>query len=192
MAVMSETKNAVLSEPLTRPVVLVGLMGAGKTTIGRRLATRLGVPFVDSDAEIETAAGRSIPEIFEDFGEAEFRAGEHKVIARLLQEGPMVLATGGGAFMDPRTRADVRAAGISVWLKAEIPLLVERVGRRDTRPLLRQGDPAEVLERLARERYPFYAEADITVESGAGPHENVVDTIIRALNDFVTKPIEMS
>ncbi|HEY8351471.1 MAG TPA: shikimate kinase [Sphingomonadales bacterium] len=191
---MSDTKHpdARLARPLDRPIVLVGLMGAGKTTIGRRLAARLGVPFVDSDAEIETAAGRTIREIFEDFGEAEFRAGERKVIARLLEEGPMVLATGGGAFMDPDTRARVREAGISVWLKADIPLLVERVGRRDTRPLLRQGDPAEVLERLAAQRYPFYAEADITVESGAGPHENVVDEIVRALNDFVSKPVGMN
>lgn len=191
---MSERKNAVakLAQPLTKPVVLVGLMGAGKTTIGRRLAAKLGVPFVDSDAEIEAAAGRSIPEIFEDFGEAEFRAGERKVIARLLHKGPMVLATGGGAFMDPKTRARVRTAAISVWLKADIPLLVERVGRRDTRPLLRTGDPAQVLERLAEERYPFYAEAHITVESGAGPHENVVDIIICALNDLATQPIETS
>lgn len=191
---MSERKNAgvKLAHPLTRPIVLVGLMGAGKTTIGRRLAAKLGLRFVDSDAEIENAAGRSIPEIFEDFGEAEFRDGERKVIARLLDEGPMVLATGGGAFMASETRARVKASGISIWLKADIPLLVERVGRRDTRPLLRRGNPAEVLERLAEERYPFYAEADITVESGAGPHENVVETIIRALNDLVTKPIEMS
>src|SRR5690606_32747244 len=124
IAVMSERKNAgvKLAHPLTRPIVLVGLMGAGKTTIGRRLAAKLGLRFVDSAAEVENAGGRSIPEIFEDFGEAEFRDGERKVIARLLGEGPMVLATGGGAFMASETRARVKASGISIWLKADIPL----------------------------------------------------------------------
>lgn len=171
------------SQPLRldRPLVLVGLMGAGKTTVGRRLAARLKVPFVDADAEIEAAAGRTIAEIFEDFGEAEFRKGERDVIARLLKSGPLVLATGGGAFVDPETRARVKELGLSIWLKAPIPLLVERVKRRDTRPLLRNGDPAVILTKLAEARYPAYAEADIVVESGGGPHEAVVDSIINAL-----------
>lgn len=171
------------SQPLRldRPLVLVGLMGAGKTTVGRRLAARLKVPFVDADAEIEAAAGRTIAEIFEDFGEAEFRKGERDVIARLLKSGPLVLATGGGAFVDPETRARVKELGLSIWLKAPIPLLVERVKRRDTRPLLRNGDPAGILTKLAEARYPAYAEADIVVESGGGPHEAVVDSIINAL-----------
>lgn len=166
---------------ITRPLVLVGLMGAGKTTVGRRLAARLNIPFVDADAEIEAAAGRSISEIFADFGEAEFRKGEREVIARLLKGTPLVLATGGGAFIDPATRARVKELGCSIWLKAPIELLVERVKRRDTRPLLRSGDPAEILSRLAEARYPAYAEADIVVESGSGPHDVVVDAIIAAL-----------
>ncbi|MDA5192366.1 shikimate kinase [Govanella unica] len=179
---LNETSNRpVVSLRLSKTIVLVGLMGAGKTTVGRRLATRLGLSFVDADAEIETAAGRSITEIFEDFGEAEFRKGERSVITRLLKGRPLVLATGGGAFMDPKTRARIKDIGISVWLKADIPLLVERVGRRNTRPLLRTGDPREILTRLAAERYPVYAEADITVESGGGPHDEVVEDIIAAL-----------
>lgn len=169
--------------PTERPIVLVGLMGAGKTTVGRRLAARLGLPFVDADAEIEEAAGRTISEIFEDFGEAEFRDGERRVIARLLDEGPMVLATGGGAFMDAETRREIREKGLSVWLKADVDLLVKRTARRNTRPLLKTGDPAKILTRLAEERYPVYAGADITVESGSGPHEKVVDAILAALEE---------
>ena len=175
-----------LHRKLDRPLVLVGLMGAGKTTIGRRLAARLGVPFVDTDAEIEAAAGRTVSEIFADFGEAEFRQGERRVIARLLKGEPRVLATGGGAFIDPKTRARIKEVGRSVWLKAPVELLLERTARRNTRPLLNTGDPRLTLERLARERYPIYAEADITVESGSGPHDNVVDAIIRALNDAMS------
>ena len=167
---------------LDKPVVLVGLMGAGKTTVGRRLAAQLGLGFVDADAEIEAAAGRSINEIFEDFGEAEFRKGERRVITRLLKGKPLVLATGGGAFMDPKTRARIKDIGISVWLKADVPLLVERVRRRNTRPLLKKGNPKDILTKLAAERYPVYAEADITVESGNGPHDDVVKDIILALS----------
>ena len=164
-----------------RPIVLVGLMGAGKTTVGRRLAARLGLPFVDADAEIEKAAGRTISEIFEDFGEKEFRKGERRVIARLLRGKPIVLATGGGAYMDPRTRDRVRRKAISVWLKADVKLLAKRTAKRDTRPLLKTGDPVSILEKLAAERYPVYAEADVTVESGSGPHADVVSRILDAL-----------
>lgn len=174
----------VLDRPLDKPIVLVGLMGAGKTTIGKRLAARLDVAFVDTDAEIETAAGQTIAEIFEKYGEKEFRSGERRVIARLLTAEPRVLATGGGAFIDPETRANVKAGSYSIWLNAKIDLLVERVNRRDTRPLLKTGAPEQILVRLLAERGPLYAEADLMIESDSGPHENVVDNIIEALNNF--------
>ncbi len=177
----SRRQQKAANRMIDRPVVLVGLMGAGKTTVGRRLASRLGMPFVDADAEIETAAGRSIQEIFEDFGEVEFRKGERRVISRLLSGEPMVLATGGGAFMDPKTRERIKRQARSVWLKADVALLAERTARRDTRPLLKDSDAEAVLKKLADERYPVYAEADITVESGQGPHEQVVDAILDAL-----------
>jgi shikimate kinase len=164
-----------------RTVVLVGLMGAGKTTVGRRLAERLGLRFVDADNEIEAAAGMSIADIFETHGEAHFREGERRVIARLLDEPAQVVATGGGAFMDPETRALIAERAISVWLKADLDVLYNRVARRNTRPLLRQDDPRKVLERLIAERYPIYAEADVTVESGDVPHEAMVDKIVAAL-----------
>lgn len=167
-----------------RSIVLVGLMGAGKTTVGRRLAQRLGLPFVDADTEIERAAGETIPEIFERHGEAVFRDGERRVIARLLEQGPQVLATGGGAFMDPTTRANIAARGISVWLKADLDILMRRVGRRSNRPLLKQGDPRGTMEKLMTARYPVYAEADITVESLEGPHETVVDEVMAKLDAF--------
>ena len=166
-------------------IVLVGLMGAGKSAIGRRLANRLGLPFVDADSEIERAAGCSITDIFEMHGEAAFRDGERRVIARLLARPPHVLATGGGAFMDSETRAAVRATGISIWLKADIDLLVSRVSRRSDRPLLAGGDPREILERLIAERHPVYAEADIIVESRDGPHEETVQTVLNALGAHV-------
>jgi len=171
--------------PLPRPVAIVGLMGAGKSSIGRRLAQRLNVPFVDADAEIEAAAGATIEEIFERHGEPAFRDGERRVIARLL-EGPVrVIATGGGAFMDAATRALMRERAISVWLKAELDLLLPRALRRTNRPLLKSGEPRAVLERLMAERYPVYAEADITVESLDGPPEATVVQVADALASYL-------
>jgi len=164
-----------------RSIVLIGLMGAGKTAVGRRLAARLEIDFVDADTEIEIAAGQTIPEIFAEHGETFFRAGERKVIARLLDAGPQVLATGGGAYMNPETRANIKKNGISVWLHAELPVLMRRVGKRDNRPLLAAGDPETVMRELMTERYPFYAEADITVESRDVPHDIIVGAVIDAL-----------
>jgi shikimate kinase len=166
---------------LDKTVVLVGMMGAGKTSVGRRLASALGMPFRDADAEIETAAGCSINEIFDRFGEPAFRAGERKVIARLLNESPHILATGGGAFMDPETRERIHDSAISVWLKANVDLLLERVRRKDNRPLLRNTDSRAALVRLMGEREPVYAQADIVVESDDGPHDTVVKRIVSAL-----------
>jgi shikimate kinase len=163
-------------------VVLVGMMGAGKSSIGRRLASTLGVPFRDADAEIEAAAGCSVKDIFERLGEDAFRDGERRIMARLLAEPPCVLATGGGAFCDAETRARVKASAVSVWLKADVDLLLERVRRRDTRPLLNNGDTRGTIERLLNERNAIYAEADISVESGAGPHGEVVRRIVAALD----------
>lgn len=169
---------------LPRTVVLVGLMGAGKSAIGRRLAARLGLPFRDADTEIEKAAGCTIEEIFAREGEAAFRAGERKVIARLLTETPVhVLATGGGAFMDPQTRALVHERAVSVWLNATLDVLLARTARRSNRPLLKQGNPREVLERLIAARYPVYAEADLTVVSDEHPPEYTVDRVLEALED---------
>jgi shikimate kinase/3-dehydroquinate synthase len=167
-----------------RSIVLVGLMGAGKTTIGRRLAQKLGLGFVDADVEIERAAGESIPEIFERHGEAAFREGERRVIARLLEGERRVLATGGGAFMDESTRALIAEQGISIWLHAELDVLMRRVARRNNRPLLKQGDPRATMERLIAERYPVYATADIKVESIEGPHETVVDDVLALLDTY--------
>ncbi|WP_405041371.1 shikimate kinase [Parvibaculum sp.] len=167
-----------------RSIVLVGLMGAGKTTVGRRLAQKLGLPFVDTDAEIERAAGETIPEIFERHGEAAFRDGERRVISRLLENGPQVLATGGGAFMDDTTRAKIAARGISVWLRADLDVLMRRVARRSNRPLLKQDDPRRVMERLIAERHPVYAEADITIDSLEGPHEAVVDDVLARIEEY--------
>jgi len=167
---------------LRRTVVLVGLMGAGKTSVGRRLAEALCVDFRDSDEEIAAAAGMDIPSIFATLGEAAFREGERKVIARLLAAPPHVLATGGGAFMDPQTRAAVSGAAVSVWIRAALDTLVERTGRKQDRPLLRAGDPRTVLDRLMRERHPVYARADIVVDSPAGgTQEMVVDDIVTRL-----------
>jgi shikimate kinase len=168
---------------LKRTVALVGMMGAGKSSVGRRLAAKLGVPFRDADAEIELAAGCSISEIFDRFGEAAFRDGERKVIARLLAEPPHVMATGGGAFIDERTRAQIKSDAVSVWLRASIDLLVARVQKRETRPLLREGDPREILEKLLTVREPVYAQADISLDSEDGPHSTVVDRIIAALEN---------
>jgi shikimate kinase len=165
-----------------RAIVLVGMMGSGKSTIGNRLANRLGLRFVDADAEIELAAGMSITDIFKTRGEAEFRAGEVRVIARLLAQGAQVVATGGGAFMNADTRARVKASGISVWLKADVETLMRRVRKRATRPLLQTEDPEGTLRRLLAEREPVYAEADITVLSREEPHEIVVDALLAALD----------
>lgn len=168
--------------PPTRTIVLVGLMGAGKTSVGKRLAARLGLPFRDADNEIEAAAGCTVAEIFERYGEPEFRAGERKVIARLLQEEPPhVLATGGGAFMDPGTRRLVGLHGISVWLRAELDVLVRRTARRSHRPLLNQGSPRDVLARLIELRHPVYAEADVVVDSEDAPPEAMVERVVEAL-----------
>jgi shikimate kinase len=164
-----------------RPIVLVGLMGAGKTSVGKRLARRLGLPFVDADEEIERAAGRSIAEIFESFGEATFRDGERRVIARLIAGGPKVLATGGGAFLNDETRALILERCIAVWLDAGIETLAERVGRRDTRPLLRDKEPRAALGALAAQRNPIYAEAHMRVSTEPVPHEEVVERIVAAL-----------
>ena len=166
---------------LQQTIVLVGLMGVGKTTVGRRLAACLNIPFVDADAEIEKAAGCEVSAIFKSYGEAAFREGEKKVICRILSEEPVVLATGGGAFMNQQTRDAIKDRAVSVWLDADIPILVERVSRKNTRPLLENGDPEEILTNLAAERNPIYAEADIRVQSGGGPHEEVVAAIIDAL-----------
>jgi shikimate kinase len=167
-----------------RSIVLVGLMGAGKTTVGRRLAQKMGLNFVDTDAEIERAAGETIPDIFERHGEAAFRDGERRVIARLLEAGPQVLATGGGAFMDETTRNHIAARGISVWLRADLDVLMRRVARRSNRPLLKQGDPRRTMERLIEERYPVYASADITVDSLDGPQEVIVEAVASQIEAF--------
>lgn len=184
------TETATRPEPASalrpeRTIVLVGLMGAGKSYIGKRLARRLGLPFVDADQEIEAAAGCTIEEIFERHGEPAFRDGERRVIARLLDQPVHVLATGGGAFMDPRTRTKVRERGISVWLRADLELVLRRVARRDVRPLLKQGDRRAVLERLMAERHPVYAEADIVVDSVDVPPEATVDRVIEALSRYL-------
>jgi shikimate kinase len=164
-----------------RTIVLVGLMGAGKSKIGRRLALRLGLPFFDSDPEIEAAAGETINEIFANRGEQVFRDGERRVIARLLAQPVHVLATGGGAFMDPMTRALIARRGVSLWLRADLDILVARVLRRSDRPLLKRGDPRAILAGLIEQRHPIYAEADVTVDSGAGSPEATVNRVIAAL-----------
>jgi len=176
----------------TKTIVLVGLMGAGKTTVGRRLAQALDLPFLDSDAEIEEAAGMSISEIFETHGESEFRRGEKRVIERLVEGPPCVLATGGGAFMDPENRALIKKCCVSIWLNAELDVLMKRVAKRSDRPLLQSEDPKQIMKKLMDERYPIYAEADIRVESVDGPHQLTIDAILEKLAQFqsaaVTQP----
>jgi shikimate kinase len=168
-----------------RTVVMVGMMGAGKSSIGRRLAARLGLAFADADTEIELAANETIPDIFERYGEAYFRDGERRVIKRLLDDGPKVLATGGGAFIQPETRADIQSKGIAVWLKADQEVLMARVKRRSNRPLLRTDDPEATMTRLIAERYPIYAEAPIQVQSRDVSHDVVLDDILGALDDYL-------
>jgi len=175
-----------LGKRLDRPIVLVGLMGVGKSTVGRRLARRLGLQFVDSDAAIEDAAGLSPAEVFERYGEHDFRDGERRLVARLVDEGVVrVIATGGGAYIDPRTRDLLNDRSITIWLDAPVDILAERTSRRDTRAQLRTGDPKATLERLSDERRSSYEQAHIHVKSGAGAHKDVVDSILRALDDFL-------
>ncbi|MEQ1889545.1 MAG: shikimate kinase [Alphaproteobacteria bacterium] len=194
----AEEGGSLISPPAENPagdrvIVLIGLMGAGKSTVGRRLATRLGVNFLDTDTEIETAAGMTIPEIFEKHGEPAFRRGETRVIERLLQDMSKanppggVLATGGGAYMNPETRDNIARYGVSVWLRADIELLLRRVARRNNRPLLKQGEARETMFRLRDERYPVYALADIVVDSVEAPHEVVVDMILEKLGEFFSQ-----
>ena len=170
----------------SRVLVLIGMMGAGKSSIGRRIAAKLSLPFVDADLEIEAAhAGLTIPEIFAKYGEAYFRDGEVRVIARLLEGGPSVLATGGGAYMREDTRQRIRAKGVSMWLRADPDVIMRRVKRRSDRPLLQTDDPAATIQRLVDERYPVYAEADITVLSRDVPHERIVEECLQMLGAYL-------
>ena len=186
MARRSTAKDAEIAHQKLgdRALVLVGLMGAGKTSVGRRLAEKLEIPFVDADHEIELAAGKTIPEIFADHGEDYFREGERRVITRLLENGKQVLATGGGAFMNAETREKIKGQGLSLWLKADLEVLLKRVAKRNDRPLLQKEDPAIVMQRLIELRYPVYAQSDITVESRDVQHGQMVNDVIKALADF--------
>ena len=182
---LTDTAIKELAARLGRPVVLVGMMGVGKSTVGRKLAALLDLPFRDADDEIVEAAQMSVAEIFERFGEDYFRDGERRVIARLLESGPGVIATGGGAFVQEETRRVILERGIAVWLDADIDTLVDRVGRKNTRPLLREGDPKEILTRLKAEREPFYAEAPVQLTSAGGPHGDTVMRILKALEEWL-------
>src|SRR4051795_6940682 len=172
---------------LDRPIVLVGLMGVGKSTVGRRLARRLGLSFVDSDAAIEDAFGLSPAEVFERYGENDFRDGERRLVARLVEGDVRVIATGGGAYVAPSTRKLLNERAITVWLDAPVDILAERTSRRDTRAQLRNGDPKAVLERLSEERRPSYEEAHIHVRSGDGAHRDVVEAIVQALGEYLDR-----
>ena len=176
-----------LAKRLDRPVVLVGLMGVGKSTVGRRLARRLGLPFVDSDSEIEETVGLPWGELFERYGEEDYRDGERRLVARLIDGQIRVIATGGGVFVDPRTRVLLKEQTITVWLDAPVDILAERTSRRATRPLLKNGDPKGTLERLAQAEREAYAEADIHVKSGDGAHRDVVEAILRELEEHLEK-----
>ena len=180
----SAAEAALVAALGSRSVVLIGMMGAGKSSIGKRLAARLGLAFVDADSEIERAADMTIAEIFARYGEPHVRSGEARVIARLLDSGPQVLATGGGAYMNPDTRAAIRAKGVAVWLKAEFEVLLRRVRRRSDRPML-HGDPEQRLRQLMADRYPIYAEAEVTVLSRDVPHDTIVSEIIAALAERI-------
>ena len=180
-----EELNALLAG---RPIVLVGMMGAGKTTVGRRLATRLGRHFVDSDEEVEKAAGMTIEEIFSKHGEADFRTGEARVIARLLKDRDLVLGTGGGAFMNAETRALIKSCSLSVWISADFELLFQRVQRRSNRPLLKTANPRETLQTLIDKRYPTYAEADVTIVSKDVPQDQVAEEVIDAMLAHLGQP----
>jgi len=192
MPTTSSPDAETAASALQRTVVLIGIMGAGKTSVGQALARRLGAAFTDSDDEIELAAGMGIPDIFTEFGEADFRAGERRVIERLLAGPPQVLATGGGAFMDPLTRAAIGASAVSVWLRASLDTVYDRVKGKPGRPLLAGPDPRGTLARLIEERYPVYALADITVDSIPGErHEQAAERIVQAIRDWdATRPSE--
>jgi shikimate kinase len=176
----------------SRSIVMVGLMGCGKTSVGRRTAQQLSLPFVDADEAIEQAAGKTIKEIFDDHGEAYFRDGERRVIARLLRSPPQVLATGGGAFMNAETRATIAASGVAVWLKAELPLLMRRVLKRSNRPLLQSTNPEEVMRGFIASRYPIYAEAPVIVESRDVPHDAMAAAVIEALHAYFSQRGELA
>jgi len=176
-----ESHAALLGRLGNRSIVFVGLMGAGKTAIGRKVATTLSLPFVDSDQEIESVSRMTVPELFERYGETEFRALEQRVILRVLENGPQVLSTGGGAFMNAQTREAIASHGVSVWLRAEIDLLMERVSKKQNRPLLKSADPRAVLERLMAERYPVYAEANVTVPTRDDRKEVIAAEVVDAL-----------
>lgn len=182
---LSDSAIKALAARIDRPVVLVGMMGVGKSTVGRKLAQLLDLPFADADDEIEQAAQMSVSEVFERFGEPYFRDGERRVIARLMDSGPAVIATGGGAFVQPDTRALILERGIAVWLDSDVATLVERVGRKDTRPLLRGGDPAEIVARIKAERAPAYAEAPLKVMSDSGPQGEAVNRILQVLDQWL-------
>ena len=176
-----------IGKRLDRPIVLVGLMGVGKSTVGRRLARRLGLSFIDSDAAIEDAVGLSPAEVFERYGEHDFRDGERRLVARLIEGDVRVIATGGGAYVDPRTRELLNERAITVWLDAPVDILAERTSRRDTRAQLRNGDPKETLERLANERRTSYEQAHVHVKSGGGAHRDVVEAIVRGIADYLER-----
>ena len=186
-AEMSLNQSAIedVAARLDRPIVLVGLMGVGKSSVGRKVASMLDCDFVDADDEIELAAQRSIPEIFEEFGEAYFRDGERRVIARLIEESAGVIATGGGAFVDPETRTLILEKAVAVWIDADLETLVERTSRRDTRPLLRNGDPRQILSDLKAKREEFYSKAQLRVMSENGPHIQTAQAIIRAIDTWL-------
>lgn len=186
---MTQSRNYIDFQ-CKRTIVLAGMMGAGKTTIGRRLAPRLGLPFYDADAEIEAAAGMPVSELFQGHGEESFRRGEAQIIKRLLNGPPHVLATGGGALVTAETRERIAEKAVSVWLKADIDTIVRRATRRSTRPLLQQGNPRETIERLLADREPYYAATDIHIESQPGPHANTVNLLIEALANYLGEPLD--
>ena len=182
---LSDSEIAAITRRIDRPIVLVGLMGVGKSTVGRKLATLIGRDFVDADEAVEDAAQMTIPEIFEQFGEACFRDGERRVIARLMEERHGVIATGGGAFVNDETRAQILDQAIAVWIDADIDTLVERTSRKDNRPLLRNGDPREILSRLHQDRAPYYSQAQIRVTSEEGPHIETALAILEAIDRWL-------